>query len=73
MVNNPTLKIELSVLFQTSNSTSIDKQLSVKRAEELKNQLVRLGISKKRIKLFKIPKNAKISGHEGIHYMIVRV
>jgi outer membrane protein OmpA-like peptidoglycan-associated protein len=73
MVNNPTLKIELSVLFQTSNSTSIDKQLSVKRAEELKNQLVRLGISKKRIKLFKIPKNAKIDGNEGIHYMIFRV
>jgi hypothetical protein len=73
MVNNPTLKIELSVLFQTSNSTSIDKQLSVKRAEELKNQLVRLGISKKRIKLFKIPKHAKIGGNEGIHYLIVRV
>ncbi|MDP4866503.1 MAG: hypothetical protein NWQ47_09775 [Crocinitomicaceae bacterium] len=73
MLNNPTLKIELSVVSLIPNSSILDKQLSVRRAEELKNQLVRLGISKKRIKLIKIPKHAKIGGNEGIHYLIVRV
>jgi hypothetical protein len=73
MLNNPTIKIELSVFCQIPNSTTLDKQLSIKQGEELKNQLVRLGIHKKRIKLFKLPKFAKIGGFHGIHYTIVKI
>lgn len=73
MMNNPTIKIELSVFSRLPNSSSLNKKLSKQRAEELKNQLVRLGINKKRIKLFKIPKHAKISGLEGVNYAIVKI
>lgn len=73
MLKNPTIKIELSVFSLMPNSTNLDKQLSAKRGEELKNQLVRLGINKKRIKLIKIPKYAKIGSHEGIYYRIVKI
>jgi len=73
MLKNPTIKIELSVFTHVSNSTNLDKNLSMKRSEELKNQLVRLGIDKKRIKLYKIPKYAKIAGIEEIYYTIVKI
>lgn len=70
---NPTIKIELSVFSLVQNSRTLDKQLSLKRAVELKNQLERLGINKKRIKLFKPPKLAKIGGFEGIFYTVVKI
>ena len=70
---NPTIKIELSVFSLVQNSKILDKQLSIKRAVELKNQLERLGINKKRIKLFKFSKHAKIEGLEGIIYTIVKI
>jgi hypothetical protein len=73
MLNNPTIKIELSVFSIIPNSTNLDKQLSAKRGEELKNQLVRLGINKKRIKLLKLPKYAKMGGLRGIYYRIVKI
>jgi outer membrane protein OmpA-like peptidoglycan-associated protein len=73
MLKNPTIKIELSIFSLIPNSAILDKQLSARRGEELKNQLIRLGINKKRIKLIKIPKYAKIGSHEGIHYRIVKI
>lgn len=73
MLKNPTVKIELFVFTQVLNSGNLDKNLSMKRSVELKNQLVRLGINKKRIRFYKIPKSANIKEIEGVHYKIVKI